>query len=93
VAHINETGRWTGGVGEDVRERELSDRLQAFFESKGLEKYGNRFTLDGNQLWREHSVGFGAMNARGGLASTQRGETVRCSLVGHAGPDRAGALL
>ena len=31
----------------DPRERELSDRIQAFFESKGLDTYGNRWTLDG----------------------------------------------
>jgi len=56
---------------KDVRERELSDRLQAFFESKGLEKYGNRFTLDGNQFGESHSVGLVAMNAVASLASTQ----------------------
>ena len=32
----------------DPRERELSDRIQAFFESKGVETYGNRWALDGS---------------------------------------------
>ncbi len=56
---------------KDVRELELSDRLQAFFESKGLETYGNRFTLNGNQIGNSHSVGLVAMNAVASLASTQ----------------------
>ena len=36
--------------GKDAREKQLSDRLQAFFESRGLSNYGNQFTLDGKQL-------------------------------------------
>jgi oligosaccharide reducing-end xylanase len=56
---------------KDVRERPLSDRLQAFFETKGLAGYGNRYTLDGNQLGNDHSTGLVAMNAVAGLAATQ----------------------
>jgi oligosaccharide reducing-end xylanase len=55
---------------KDVRERELSDRLQAFFESKGLSSYGNRFTLDGNQFGNDHATGLVAMNAVASLAAT-----------------------
>jgi oligosaccharide reducing-end xylanase len=55
---------------QDARERELSDRLQAFFESKGLANYGNLFTLDGNPLANDHSPGLVAMNAVASLAGT-----------------------
>jgi oligosaccharide reducing-end xylanase len=56
--------------GKDVRERKLSDSLQAFFESKGLSNYGNRFTLDGNQFGNDHVTGLVAMNAVASLAAT-----------------------
>jgi oligosaccharide reducing-end xylanase len=55
---------------KDARERELSDRLQAFFESQGFSTYGNQFTLDGHQLAGEHSTGLVAMNAVASLAAT-----------------------
>ena len=55
--------------GRDARERQLSDRLQAFFESKGISTYGNQFTLDGNQFGSDHSTGLVAMNAIAGLAA------------------------
>jgi oligosaccharide reducing-end xylanase len=54
----------------DVRERQLSDRLQAFFESRGISTYGNRFALDGTPLGEDHSAGLVAMNAVAGLAAT-----------------------
>jgi oligosaccharide reducing-end xylanase len=56
--------------GKDVRERQLSDRIQAFFESEGLSTYGNQFTLDGKQFSSDHSAGLVAMNAVAGLAAT-----------------------
>jgi oligosaccharide reducing-end xylanase len=56
--------------GRDARERQLSDRLQVFFESQSMSIYGNQFTLDGNQLSRDHSPGLVAMNAVAGLAAT-----------------------
>jgi oligosaccharide reducing-end xylanase len=55
---------------KDVREKELSDRIQAFFESKGLANYGSRFTLDGNQFGNDHTTGLVAMNAVASLAAT-----------------------
>src|SRR5262249_11136467 len=43
---------------KDAQERELSDRLQAFFESKGMTNYGCQFTLDGSkQLDDRHAQG------------------------------------
>jgi len=54
----------------DVHERQLSDRLQAFFESKGMSDYGNQFKLNGEQLGSDHSPGLVAMNAVASLAAT-----------------------
>lgn len=55
----------------DPRERDLSDRIQAFFESKGLGTYGNRWTLDGTtQLEANHSTALVATNAVASLAAT-----------------------
>jgi oligosaccharide reducing-end xylanase len=59
---------WSWWAG-DVRERELSDRLQAFFESKGMETYGCQFTLDGRQLDDRHAQGLVAENAVASLAA------------------------
>jgi oligosaccharide reducing-end xylanase len=58
--------------GADVREQQLGDRIQAFFESKGLSGYSNHFTLDGNPLGSDHSTGLVAMNAVASLAATDR---------------------
>ena len=55
--------------GKDARERELSDRLQAFFESKGMDSYGCQFTLDGKQLDDRHAQGLVAVNAVASLAT------------------------
>lgn len=55
--------------GKDPRQRELSDRLQAFFESKGT-NYGCQFTLDGKQLEDRHAEGLVAINAVASLAAT-----------------------
>jgi oligosaccharide reducing-end xylanase len=55
---------------KDPRQRELSDRLQAFFASQGMASYGNQFTLDGKQLGAEHSTGLVALNAVASLAAT-----------------------
>jgi oligosaccharide reducing-end xylanase len=56
----------------DPRERELSDKIQSFFESKGIDSYGNRYTLDGNSLGGEHSTALVATNAIASLAATDR---------------------
>jgi oligosaccharide reducing-end xylanase len=54
--------------GKDVRERELSDKVQAFFESQGT-NYGCRFTLDGKMLEDRHAQGLVAVNAVASLAA------------------------
>ncbi len=56
---------------KDQRERQLSDRLQAFFESKGMTNYGCQFTLEGKQLDDRHAQGLVAMNAVASLAATE----------------------
>jgi oligosaccharide reducing-end xylanase len=55
---------------KDPREQELSDKLQAFFESKGMDTYGCQFTLDGKQLEDRHAQGLVAVNAVASLAAT-----------------------
>jgi oligosaccharide reducing-end xylanase len=47
--------------GKDVRERELSNRIQAFFASQGMESYGTEYT---------HAKGLVATNAVVSLAAT-----------------------
>jgi len=55
----------------DPRERELSDRLQTFFESQGLADYGCQFSLDGmRQIESRHAQGLVAINAVASLAAT-----------------------
>ena len=58
--------------GKDVRERQLSDRLQAFFQSQGMTTYACQFTLDGRRLEIEnrHAQGLVAVNAVASLAAT-----------------------
>ncbi|HTQ49312.1 MAG TPA: glycosyl hydrolase family 8 [Candidatus Acidoferrales bacterium] len=56
--------------GKDLRERERSDHIQAFFETEGMNSYGNRFTLDGRQFGNDHATGLVAMNAVASLAAT-----------------------
>jgi oligosaccharide reducing-end xylanase len=55
---------------KDPRERQLSDRIQAFFESKGMSDYGNQFTLAGEQFGNDHAPGLVSMNAVASLAAT-----------------------
>jgi oligosaccharide reducing-end xylanase len=55
--------------GKDTRQRDLSNRLQAFFESQGT-NYGCVFTLDGKVLEDRHAQGLVAINAVASLAAT-----------------------
>jgi oligosaccharide reducing-end xylanase len=55
---------------KDPRERQLSDRLQAFFESKGMTNYGCQFMLGGKQMDDRHAQGLVAVNAVASLAAT-----------------------
>ncbi len=62
---------------KDPREQTLSDRIQAFFESKGLATYGNCFALDGTQRDNSHSPGLVAMNAVASLAATDKDRAIK----------------
>lgn len=48
----------------------LSDRIQAFFQSQGIDKYGDQYTLDGKEILPGHSTGLIATNAVASLAAT-----------------------
>jgi oligosaccharide reducing-end xylanase len=54
----------------DPRERQLSDRIQAFFEKQGIDTYGSRYTLDGKPLGGNHSTALLSANAVASLAAT-----------------------
>jgi hypothetical protein len=56
-----------------VREAQLSDRLQAFFESKGIADHGRQFTLDDIRLKNQHAKGLVAVNDVDSLAATNPG--------------------
>jgi len=60
-------------------EQELSDRIQKFFESEGIDKYGPVYTLEGKDLGatpglthEDHPAGLAGTNAVAGLAATDR---------------------
>ena len=55
---------------KDPRERRLSDRLQAFFESQGMDNYVEQYELDGTPLGKSHPTGLVAANAVASLAAT-----------------------
>ncbi|MCJ7448666.1 MAG: glycosyl hydrolase family 8 [Bacteroidales bacterium] len=55
---------------KDPREVELSNRIQAFFASQGMETYGTEYTLDGQMLNKGHAKGLIATNAVVSLAAT-----------------------
>ena len=61
--------------GKDPRQHELSNKIQAFFESKGMDTYGCQYTLDGepyppNNPDIRHAEGVVAVNAVASLAAT-----------------------
>ena len=57
---------------KDPRQRELSDRIQAFFESKGMDHYDAIWTIDGHSLRPGHASGLVATNAVASLAATSQ---------------------
>lgn len=56
---------------KDERETVLSDRLQKFLLSQGIDKFADRYTLDGKPLSERHSVGMVATAAVGSHAATK----------------------
>jgi oligosaccharide reducing-end xylanase len=57
---------------KDPRQRELSDRLQAFFESQGVKTYGDNWNLDGTVIRDRHSPGLVATNGLASLPATDK---------------------
>jgi oligosaccharide reducing-end xylanase len=55
---------------KDAREIVLSDRIQKFLFSQGVDKFVNRYTLDGKPLSSTHSPGMAATTAVGSFAAT-----------------------
>ena len=60
-------------------ERELSDRIQRFFKSQGINQYGPVYSLDGKDMGatpgltqEDHPAGLAGTNAVAGLAATDR---------------------
>jgi oligosaccharide reducing-end xylanase len=55
---------------KDMREAILSDRIQRFLESQGVNRFVDRYTLDGKPLSSRRSTGMLATTAVGSLAAT-----------------------
>jgi oligosaccharide reducing-end xylanase len=56
--------------GKDGRETALSDRLQKYLFSQGIDQFADRYTLDGEPLSTRHSSGMVATTAVGSLAAS-----------------------
>ncbi|QJD99337.1 glycoside hydrolase [Massilia forsythiae] len=59
-----------GWWGKDGRQRTLSDRIQGFLYGQGIDRFADRYTLDGKPLSNRHSTGMLAAAAVGALAAT-----------------------
>lgn len=55
---------------KDARQQDLSNRLQTFFASQGMDTYGTEYALDGQMLNKSHAKGLVATNAVVNLAAT-----------------------
>jgi oligosaccharide reducing-end xylanase len=55
---------------KDPRAQELSNRIQTFFASEGLNTYGNIYSLDGKKVGNSHAAGLVSTNAVVSLAAT-----------------------
>ena len=53
----------------DAWQTTFADTIQGFFYDEGISSYGNRYTLDGQQIDPSHSTGLVAANAVAGLAT------------------------
>ena len=56
---------------KDPQETVLSDRIQKFLYGQGVDKFDDRYTLDGKPLSDRHSAGMLSTTAVGGLAATE----------------------
>lgn len=67
---------------------EQSNRLLDFFYREGVGSYGNQYTLDGQRLSGDHSLGLVAMNAVAALAATTEHRTEFVRALWDASPPR-----
>lgn len=58
--------------GKDTWATTYADTLQGFFTEKGVENYGNQWSLTGTELGTDHSPGLVAMNAVASLAASNQ---------------------
>jgi oligosaccharide reducing-end xylanase len=68
---MNWTVDWSW-FAKDPRQQELSDRLQKFLESQGMDTYGDHFTLDGRATRNRHSPGLVATTGLASLSATDK---------------------
>ncbi len=55
---------------KDKRETVLSDRIQKFLLSQGIDKFGDQYTLEGKPISTQHLTGLVATTAAASLAAT-----------------------
>jgi oligosaccharide reducing-end xylanase len=55
---------------KDPRQQDLSNRIQTFFHSQGMNTYGSVYTLEGQVVNKGHGSGLKATNAVASLAAT-----------------------
>jgi oligosaccharide reducing-end xylanase len=55
---------------KDSTEQSLSNKIQSFFASFGMDKYGTQFELSGGAINKQHSAGLVSTNAVTSLAAT-----------------------
>lgn len=55
---------------KDQNEKVLTDRLQAFFESQGMDRYASQYRIDGTALSADRSTALIASNGAASLAAT-----------------------
>lgn len=56
--------------GKDPRQKALSTTIQTFLAGEGIDRFADRYTLDGKPLSQRHSPGMVAATAVAGLAGT-----------------------
>ncbi len=80
---------------KDPRETILSDRIQKFLSSQGIDNFVDRYTLDGKPLSERHSTGMLSTTAVGSLAATPgpTAKSLRRRTLEHPHPVRRAALL
>ena len=66
---------------KDSREQALSDRLQKFLMTQGIDTFVDQYTLDGKPISTRHSAGMAATAAVGSLAASEGQQPRRLSRI------------